>query len=84
MEDLRQCRKDLQVFHQSKGYEIFKSEYESAKEMAISTLTTMAPEGIKDLILREQAVGQLEQIQTALIFFESKEEEIQSILTNEK
>ncbi len=52
--------------------------------MAISTLTTMAPEGIKDLILREQAVGQLEQIQTALIFFESKEEEIQSILTNEK
>lgn len=43
-------------------------------------LTGMSPTSISDFVAREQAVGQLDQTQFALDWFEAKEEELTQLL----
>lgn len=82
-EELRAARKAIQEFLLSEGFKLYKRDYEGARDQSVEVLTGMVPEGVKDFVLREQAVGQLEQIKAALDWFEAKDEEIKQLLTEE-
>lgn len=75
-EDLQELRKELEVFRKSRIYQLFLVDYEEAKQMHVDTITGLRVDSLANFFSREQAVGSLEQIGTALRWFETLNEEV--------
>ena len=84
MQRNKQLLKDLQHLLQSPLYEWYKYEFEDARDEFTDIICGLQPANVKDFVLREQAVGQLEQIRTSLNWFAEKEQELINIIEEQE
>ena len=81
-QDLQQALQSLQLFRESKGFELFLRDYELAEKAATRAVCGLTPESIKDFTNREQLIGGLSQLAIAQEWFDEKTKELTTLLRN--
>lgn len=76
----RLALKAILEFKQSDGYRLFQEDIGEAVKMGSRALCEAAPASIQDFVLREQGVGQLEQLHITLEWFDVMEEQLKEEL----
>lgn len=79
-QDLKAALQQCRDFQQTLAYRLFRKDNELAEEQYVNVVTSITCESIKDIILREQAIGQLTNIRDTKDWFAEFEKATQTLL----
>lgn len=82
--DLLVLQHQLREFQQTLLFKVFQADYSSARDSLTELICSLTPTTVQDFFAREQAIGQLEQVRIANMWFQSRLEEIDEQVKNIK